>query len=91
LARQPNVHSPGRYRVRLNPASPLTSLTGIPGVASAEALPDDAFRVTLGPGEPADALARRLVEQGLGLIELTPDRDDLEQVFFDILNGEQAA
>jgi hypothetical protein len=60
-------------------------------VASAEALTDDAFRVTLGPGEPADALARRLVEQGLGLIELTPDRDDLEQVFFDILNGEQAA
>jgi len=91
LVQQPNVHSPGRYRVRLSHAPPLTRLTETPGVASAEALTDNAFRVTLRPGEPADALARRLVEQGLGLIELTPDRDDLEQVFFDILSGEQAA
>lgn len=91
LARQPNVHSPGRYRVRLSQAPPLTRLTETPGVAAAEALTDDTFRVTLRPGEPADALSRRLVEQGLGLIELTPDRDDLEQVFFDILSGEQVA
>jgi ABC-2 type transport system ATP-binding protein len=91
LGQQTKATSPGRFRVRLSPAPPLTSLTSVPGVASAEPLKDNAFRLTLAPGEPADALARRLVQQGFGLTELTPDRDDLEEVFFHIIGGEQAA
>jgi hypothetical protein len=80
-----------RYRVRLDRPPSLTTITTLPGIAAAQTLGDHAFRVTLRPGETPAALAERLVEAGYGLVELTPDRADLEQVFFDILGGEHAA
>ncbi|MGA7979514.1 MAG: ATP-binding cassette domain-containing protein [Chromatiaceae bacterium] len=79
-----------RYRVRLDRPPSLTTITALPGIAAAQTLGDDAFRVTLRPGETPAALAERLVEAGYGLVELTPDRADLEQVFFDILGGGRA-
>ncbi|MEA3275776.1 MAG: ABC transporter ATP-binding protein [Pseudomonadota bacterium] len=81
----------GRFRVKLLRAPPLPVLTALPGVASAQSLGADSFRVTLRPGEAPAQLARLLVEQGCGLMELVPDGTDLERVFFDILGGEQAA
>lgn len=83
--------SVGRYRIRLERPPGLTALNALPAVAAAKHLSDKGFRVTLRPGEPVSRLARELVDQGWGLAELTPDRTDLERVFFDILGGEQAA
>lgn len=60
-------------------------------MAAAQHLDGESFRVTLRPGEPASDFARILVNADWGLAELTPDRTDLERVFFDILGGEQAA
>jgi ABC-2 type transport system ATP-binding protein len=81
----------GRYRVRLVSPPPLAALTGLPGVAAVQALDDGAYRLTLRPGEPTDALAARLVEGGFGLAELVADGTDLERVFFDILGGGEPA
>ncbi|MCG6859721.1 MAG: ABC transporter ATP-binding protein [Chromatiaceae bacterium] len=81
----------GRYRVRLERPPDLAVLDALPGVAATQQLGGESFRMTLSPGERVSALARRLVDSGWGLAELTPDRTDLEQVFFDILGGEQAA
>jgi ABC-2 type transport system ATP-binding protein len=81
----------GRYRVRLSDRPPVDVLTDVPEVASVQALAGGAFRVTLRPGEKPSALSSRLVQAGFGLTELAPDRNDLEQVFFDILGGDRVA
>jgi hypothetical protein len=67
------------------------AINGLPGVAATRDLGDGTFSVTLRPDTPASALAASAVELGWGLAELTADRSDLEQVFFDILGGEQEA
>ena len=83
------AHPPiGRYRVRLEQPPGLPALNALPGVAAARHLGDESYRMCLRPGESVSTLARRLVESGWGLAELTPDRTDLERVFFDILGGE---
>lgn len=81
----------GRYRVRLEQSPGLPALHALPGVAAVQHLGGTTYRVTLHPDEPASMLARRLVDGNWGLSELSPDRTDLERVFFDILGGEQAA
>jgi ABC-2 type transport system ATP-binding protein len=78
----------GRYLVRLERAPALPVLRALPGVAATQHLGGDRFRITLRPGESVSLLAGRLVESDWGLAELTPDRTDLERVFFDILGGE---
>jgi len=76
--------------VRLaRPASP-EALNRLPGVAAAE--PDgDGFRIRLVPGTGADGLARAIVAQDLGLLELTRPRSDLERLFFASIGAEAAA
>jgi ABC-2 type transport system ATP-binding protein len=91
LERQAGEPRLGRYIVRLAAPPGASELSAIPGVAAVQSTEPDAFRITLRPGEDPAELARRLVEPGWGLIELRPDRTDLERVFFDILGGEQAA
>jgi ABC-2 type transport system ATP-binding protein len=82
-------HAPiGRYLVRLERAPELPTLRALPGVAATQHLGGDRFRMTLRPGESVSLLTSRLVESNWGLVELTPDRTDLERVFFDILGGE---
>jgi ABC-2 type transport system ATP-binding protein len=81
----------GRYRIRLERSPGLAALSALPGVAAAQQLGTESFRVTLRPGEPVSGLTRYLVDADWGLAELTPDHTDLERVFFDILGGEQAA
>jgi ABC-2 type transport system ATP-binding protein len=80
-----------RYRIRLESPQPPEALSGLAGVAAAQCRGDGAFSVTLHPGTSPVELAAKAVELGWGLAELTTDRTDLEQVFFDILGGEQAA
>jgi ABC-type uncharacterized transport system ATPase subunit len=78
-----------RYRVRLERPPGLAALGTLPGVAAAQQLDGEVFRLTLRPGERVTALSRHLAEADWGLAELTPERTDLDQVFFDILRGEQ--
>lgn len=77
-----------RYLVRLERPPDLPVLNALPGVTVTQSLGSKGFRMTLCSGESVSALARRLVESDWGLAELTPDRTDLERVFFDILGGE---
>jgi len=81
----------GCYRVRLERAPDPSALSALPGVAAVQHLDAETFRVTLRSGESVSALARRLVDAGWELAELTPERTDLERVFFDILGGEKGA
>ena len=81
----------GRYRVRLEHPPDLPALDALPEVVATQRLGGESFRMSLRPGESVSALSRRLVEADWGLAELTPDRTDLEQVFFEILGGEQGA
>lgn len=80
-----------RYRVGLEKSPGLPALQALPGVAAVQHLGGQTYRVTLRPGERVSALARDLMVADWGLAELSPDRTDLERVFFDILGGEQAA
>jgi hypothetical protein len=57
-------------------------------VATALAGEDGMLRINLTPGLPPSALARALVEAGWGLRELTPERTDLERVYFETLGLE---
>ena len=81
----------GRYRVRLEQSPGLPALHALPGVAAVQHLGGTTYRVTMHPDESVSMLARRLVDGNWGLAELSPDRTDLERVFFDILGGEQEA
>ena len=81
----------GRYKVGLSHPPPVSGLSALPGIAAVQAIEPKRFRVTMRPGEDPAALSRRLVEQGWGLTEFTPEGTDLERVFFDILGGEKAA
>lgn len=80
-----------RLRLRLAEPVPADALAAAAGLAAAVALPDGRFSVALHPGDSPQALVQRLVEAGLGLSELGPERTDLERLFFDILAGEAAA
>ncbi len=67
-----------------NPPAAET-LARIDGVEDAQRLADGRLRLTIQAGsDPAEALARQAVEQGWGLLELTPERRSLEQIFIDI-------
>jgi ABC-2 type transport system ATP-binding protein len=79
------------FRIRLERSPGLPALNALPGVVAARQTGEESFRVTLRPGEPVSRLARHMIDAGWGLAELTPDRTDLERVFFDILGGDQTA
>jgi ABC-2 type transport system ATP-binding protein len=79
-----------RYRLRIAGSAP-PGLAATLGAESAEVLPDGAVLVALRPGDSPAALAARVIAAGLGLAELSPERGDLEAVFFAALAGEQAA
>ena len=82
------------WRLRVAPppkAQALGVLAGLDCVAEANPLHDDRFRVVLKHGQGPEDLARQVVGAGLGLRELPPERNDLEQVFFDLIGVEERA
>jgi ABC-2 type transport system ATP-binding protein len=83
--------NPGRYRLRLSAPPPVAELQGLGAVAEARDLGDGRYQVTLRGGASAANLAAQAVARDWGLSELTPERTDLERVFFAMLGGEQAA
>jgi len=62
----------------------------IPGIAVVEARDDGAFLLRLGDDGAltAEQVAQIAVEQGWGLLELSPERRSLEQIFVDITTGD---
>lgn len=74
-------------------ARPPTDLTvlQVEGVLSVEPLADHRFRVNHAPdAAPAEPLARLAVEHDWGLVELTPERRSLEDIFVDITCNDPA-
>lgn len=67
------------------------ALQALQGVAEVEPLHTTRFRLQLAPaGSPAE-IARQVVEAGWGLLQLTPDDNDLERIFMDLTRGRDAA
>jgi ABC-2 type transport system ATP-binding protein len=88
LVPQRELHRSGAFRVRLDRPPPPEHLLRLPAVASALGGEDGTLRIDLAPGLPPSALARALVEGGWGLRELTPERTDLERIYFETLGLE---
>ena len=64
-------------------------LAAVPGVRAVERLGEGRFRLRHEPGaETAEALAERAVREGWGLLELTPERRTLEQIFVELTTTE---
>lgn len=82
---------PRTWRLRLAREVNPTDLTALTPVASADYVQEDRYRVDLAPGYAAPDLARALVHAGMALRELTPERTDLERVFFNLIGAEVAA
>lgn len=68
-------------RLRLNPAPADAVLDTLPGIGAVENLGEGVYRLHCGPRPDNAGIARRLVEAGAGLCELTPERAGLEQIF----------
>jgi len=77
------------WRLRLAPPADGAALGALDCVAQASPLPEDAWRVALKPAQGPEDLARQVVTAGLGLRELTPERSDLERLFFDLIGAQE--
>lgn len=76
--------------VRLKHAPSSEALMNIEGVVDIETMEDDRLRISHGPEQsPAELIVSSAVENGWGLLELTPERRSLEDVFVDITCNEQ--
>lgn len=85
------MHS-SSLRVAFRNAPQAEALSGIPGVQRAERLDEQAWRIYFEPPHsPAEAIMARAAQQGWGLIELTPERVSLEDVFMRITRTEETA
>ena len=68
------------------------ALLNIPGVVSADPLPNGMLRLNYAPGEsPAEAIAQAAVNSGWGLYQINPDQTTLEEVFVQLTFQEMAA
>jgi len=67
----------------------LDRLAQIPHIIEAEQLNDDRFRLHYSPeNNPAEAIVKLSVEHDWGLLELSPHRRSLEDIFVDITTSE---
>ncbi len=80
----------GALLVRLARPPAPEALAGIPGVEAVEPLGEGRFRLRHAAGaSPAEAVAEAAVRGGWGLLELTPERRSLEQVFVELTTAEE--
>ncbi|MBK1720060.1 ABC transporter ATP-binding protein [Thiocystis violacea] len=77
------------WRVKLRERTNAERLTDLPHVVGAVAIGTGGFRIDLDREGTSADLARAIVEADLGLLELTPERSDLERVFFDLIGAEE--
>ena len=70
----------------------VEELLSIPGIVSADALPNGMLRLHYAEGEmPAEAIAQTAVNKGWGLYQINPDQTTLEEVFVQLTFQEMAA
>jgi ABC-2 type transport system ATP-binding protein len=65
------------------------ALEGLPAVAVLRASGDALVVVASGGDELVAALVKRLVEAGIGVVGIEPERDELETVFLELTNREK--
>ncbi|WP_455202906.1 ABC transporter ATP-binding protein [Kaarinaea lacus] len=64
-------------------------LTDIAAIKSIERIDENRFRVHYQPeNNPAEEIVKQSVEKGWGLLELTPEKRSLEEIFVDITTAE---
>ena len=78
------------YRLGLEQDPQETQIAALAAVAEVERLHTDYFRVSLHPGTPVSQLSRQVLEQGWGLVELTPEQLSLEQRYLEATTGGDA-
>jgi ABC-2 type transport system ATP-binding protein len=67
-------------------------LSDLPHIESVERLDEHSFRVHYDPQHnPADNIVKRAVDKDWGLLELTPEKRSLEEIFVDITTAEPTA
>jgi ABC-2 type transport system ATP-binding protein len=66
-----------------------SELDQLDGITQVEQLAPQRWRLHFSAGNnPADSVAQRVIEQGWGLVELTPEQKSLEQIFVEITSAE---
>lgn len=79
------------WRVRVGGGADSVQMAGLPCVEAAIALGEGRYRVILTEGATSADLARQILNGGLELHELGPERPDLERVFFDLIGAGEPA
>lgn len=81
--------APSSLMIRLERPPETDALTAIPGIANAARLNGDRIRIGLNPDAYITAISETIVNSGWGLMELTPERNSLEQVFSKLTMDEE--
>jgi ABC-2 type transport system ATP-binding protein len=69
-----------------------SELEQLNGITQVEQVAPKRWRLHFAAGNnPADSVARHVIEKGWGLIELTPEQKSLEQIFVEITSAEEHA
>ncbi len=89
IDRRESSHETRRVRLRLERPISEQALSLLPAVAQAEQVSLDGYLITIAANASAAQLSRQIVEQDWGLREMTPERTDLERIFFDIIGAER--
>ena len=79
------------WRIKVGGTTSAERLAELPQVAGAVALGPAGFQVDLNPEATSADLARAILRADLELLELVPERSDLERVFFDLIGAEERA
>lgn len=79
------------WRVKLGGAVNAERLTDLAHVRGAVAIGAEGFQIDLESGATSADLARAIIGADLDLLELIPERSDLERVFFDLIGVEETA
>ncbi len=85
-----NHSSPSSLLIRLEQPPEQEELQKIPGITDAETVRGGQIRIVLGHDANLSAISQQMVGHGWGLIELTPERNSLEQMFTRVTMDEVA-
>lgn len=79
--------APGEYRLVTRNAIPLEDVSALPGVASARADGERAYRLSLADPEAAEPVLRAALDSGWGVAEWGPAAARLETLFLERVHG----
>jgi ABC-2 type transport system ATP-binding protein len=79
----------GSLLLRTHSPADAAALAGLDGVESVEATADGGWRIAHAAGNaPTDSVAQLVMDRGWGLVELSPVRKTLEQVFVELTTAD---